>query len=490
MTVWSKIILVLIFLCGASIKYLMAQNYEITLPEKLNYSSTHYEVLGVNIDGILVMNSGKNTHSVSLYSNEMKLKWKKPIALKETGLVNIGKVFLMEDSAVVIYTVQAKGLTILKAVKVNIQLALIRPAVVIDTVTTSSLQSVPKINYSASYLKKRFLIYYEDLNTIENRKLHSFCLDEFLNYSWKNEYLPSDFVAPEIISAEIDDSVNCWFLFGENQVKNFHNDFPYNKLMLVCYNQSTKKIYKTITEETGMILTEPLLKQDISNKQILVAGLYASSPGIESDGIYFNRYSFAGELINKKQIEFSSDLLINLSGNNPPKRNDGFYSFQPSEMIVKKDGGIIFFVETHTISTESFNSPGYGNFGGSSSLTVNYFHYDEVIACSLSDTGKVEWNQVLHKKQQTEGDGGIFSSFSVLIAPTKLVIIFNDFTGGMDVLSAFTLQADGKLDRIEILNAEKKGLLPVSKAGKQISPNEIVIPSLKKGYLQYLKLLF
>lgn len=85
-----------------------------------------------------------------------------------------------------------------------------------------------------------------------------------------------------------------------------------------------------------MILTEPLLKQDISNKQILVAGLYASSPGVESDGIYFNRYSFAGELINKKQIEFSSDLLINLSGNNPPKRNDGFYSFQPSEMIVKK----------------------------------------------------------------------------------------------------------------------------------------------------------
>ena len=65
-----------------------------------------------------------------------------------------------------------------------------------------------------------------------------------------------------------------------------------------------------------------------------------------------------------------------------------------------------------------------------------------------------------------------------------------DGAAGMDVLSTFTLWPDGKVERNEIFNADKKGLLPLVKEGKQISPNEIVMPSLKKGYLQYLKILF
>ncbi len=468
----------------------MAQNFEFTLPEKLNYGSNRHEILGTNSGGIVVMNAGKNLHFISLYSTDMKLNWKKSISLKEFGSVNIGKVILMADSALVFYTTQTKGMTLLKAAKVNSQLLLIRPSIIIDTLTSSTLQSVPKINYSVSNNKKRFLIYYEDLNTIEKRKLHAYCLDDLLNNKWKSEFIATEFKDPEIISAQIDDSIYCSFLLGENHIKNFRNDFPYNKLMLVSYNDSQQTFSTTVTEESGMILTEALLKQDISNHQILVAVLYALAPGIKSEGIIIYRYSFNGDLINKKLIPFSIDMLSSLTGNITTKRNDGFFSFQPSEMIIKKDGGLIFFAESHSVSTESFNSSGLGNFGGSSSLTVNYYHYDEILAYSISDTGKIEWSQVLHKKQQTEGDGGLFSSFSILIAPAALIIVFNDFITGMDMLSAFKLEADGKTSRLELFNATKKGLLPVSKAAKQISINEIVIPSLKKGYLQYLKISF
>ena len=490
MTVWSKVILHTTILSIASIKLLMGQNYEITLPEKLNYGTNRYEVLGTNSDGIVTMNAGKNSHSIALYSYDMKMKWKKPIALKEIGFVNIGKVILTGDSAIVFYTIQARGITFLKAAKVNHQFMLIRSSIVVDTLATSTLLSVPKMSYSVSFLKKRFLIYYDDLNVGERKKMHAYCLDEWLNVNWEISYTATDFMESQIITAEIDDSLHSRFLFGENQVKNFHNDFPFNKNMMVCYNESTQTFSNTITEQYGMIFTEPLLKHDFTNHQLIVAGLYSNSPGNESNGIFINRYSLNGKLLSKKQIQFSTDLLTNLSGNNPPKRNDGFYFFHPSEMIVKKNGGVIFLAESHTVSTESFNSSGYGSFGGSSSLTVNYYHYDEIIACSISDTSGMEWNQVLHKKQQTESDGGIFSSYALVVAPTELILVYNDFSGGTNVLSSFIMKADGKVTRTEIFNADKKGLLPVSKAGQQISPNEIVIPSLKKGYLQYLKLLF
>ena len=218
--------------------------------------------------------------------------------------------------------------------------------------------------------------------------------------------------------------------------------------------------------------------------------MYALAPGTESNGIILLRFQLQGKSINKKLIAYSADLLSQLTGNISPKRSDGFFSFQPSDMVVKNDGGIIFLAESYSISTDAFNSSGYGNFGGSTSLTVNYYHFDEVIALSFNDTGGVEWNQVIHKKQQTESDGGIFSSFALLIAPTNLLLVYNDFAAGMDVLSTFTLWPDGKVEHNEIFNADKKGLLPLVKEGKQISPNEMVMPSLKKGYLQYLKILF
>ena len=378
----------------------------------------------------------------------------------------------------------------LKVAKVNAQLNLIRVATIIDTLATSTLLPVPGMNYTASFNKKRFLIYYDDLNNSDRRKLHSYGVDELLNLKWKNEFRSLDFVEPETVTAVIDDSFKCWFLIGENQVKNFHNDFPYNKFMLLSYNDSTKNFSQTIVEESGLIFTQPLLKLDFKNQQIIVAGLYALAPGTESNGIILLRFQLQGKSINKKLIAYSADLLSQLTGNISPKRSDGFFSFQPSDMVVKNDGGIIFLAESYSISTDAFNSSGYGNFGGSTSLTVNYYHFDEVIALSFNDTGGVEWNQVIHKKQQTESDGGIFSSFALLIAPTNLLLIFNDFAAGMDVLSTFTLWPDGKVERNEIFNADKKGLLPLVKEGKQISPNEMVMPSLKKGYLQYLKILF
>ncbi len=467
-----------------------AQSYEVSLPEKLNYGSNRFEVLGTNRDGIVAMNAGKNSHTIELYSFDMKLKWKKPLSLKEVGFVNIGKIILIEDSAIVFYTIQYKGMTMLKAAKVDEQLNLIRPSITIDTLATSTLLNVPKMNYSVSANKKRFLIYFEDLNIADKRSMHAFCVDALLNLKWKNAFRSTDFLEPELLTAELDDSLLCWFVIGENQVKNLRNDFPYNKIMLMTFNDSSMVFTKTLTEEAGMIFTEPIVRRDFNSNQLILAGLYSDSPGNESDGIFLNRYQNTGAIVADKMIQFSADLLINLSGNNPPKRNDGFYFFHPSAMIIKKNSGIIFLTESHSVSTESFNSTGYGNFGGSSSLTVNYYHYNEIVACSISNTDSIEWSQVLHKKQQTESDGGIFSSFALLIAPTELILIYNDFAGGTNVLSAFTMQSDGKVNRTEIFNADKKGLLPLAVAGKQVSPNEMVIPSLKKGYLQYLKILF
>lgn len=474
----------------AQTNFLRAQNFDVSLPEKLNYGTNRYEVLGENTEGTVVLIAGKSIHTIAVYSSELKLKWKKPIALKEVGQVSIGKIYLTGDSAIVFYSVLLKGMTVLKAAKVNAQMNLLRAVVVLDTLSTTTLLAAPPLNYSCSAARKRFVVYYDDLNNGEKRKLYCLCIDTHLKKIWQNEFRADGFVEPDVLSAAVLDSNHCWFIIGENQVKNFHNDYPYNKVMLVSVNDSSGAVAKTIIEKSGMIFNAPILKCDLVNRVMVVAGIYASSPGNESDGIFLLHFNFNGELLMKKFTPYSTELLSKLSGNTPPKRNDGFFSFRPSDFIIRRDGGIIFMAESFSISTEAFNSPGYGSGGGASSLTVNYYHYNEILALSLNDTGLVEWNQVLPKKQQTESDGGLFSSFHIVVAPTELILVFNDFSQNIDMLSYFTLKPDGNFSRTEIFNADKKGLLPLVREGEQISSGEIVMPSLKKGYLQFIKLTF
>lgn len=58
--------------------------------------------------------------------------------------------------------------------------------------------------------------------------------------------------------------------------------------------------------------------------------------------------------------------------------------------------------------------------------TVQEFNYDEVIIFNLKTDGTLDWSQALLKDQQTQDDGGIYSSFGLLENKLGKVYIFND----------------------------------------------------------------
>jgi len=151
---------------------------------------------------------------------------------------------------------------------------------------------------------------------------------------------------------------------------------------------------------------------------------------------------------------------------------------------------VLFIAQSESVSTEAYVNPPLGGFGLSTGFTVNYFHYDELAVLSFNQDGSVEWKQILHKKQSTEGDGGFFSSIGLMIAPTQLYFVFNDGINGQTVVTDFSLDATGVQSRKEIFSADRKGVMVVPRQGKQVSANEMVLPSFKKNFLQFVKISF
>jgi hypothetical protein len=118
------------------------------------------------------------------------------------------------------------------------------------------------------------------------------------------------------------------------------------------------------------------------------------------------------------------------------------------------------------------------------------FFYEEVFMTSIHPDGKEHWKNIIHKRQYSFDDSGIFSSFYLLKTAQNLSIIFNDDIRSQSTVSQFTIKSSGEYKRKAILNTGDIEVKLRIKDALQISSNQIVIPSQYKNKLRLIKFTF
>jgi hypothetical protein len=129
--------------------------------------------------------------------------------------------------------------------------------------------------------------------------------------------------------------------------------------------------------------------------------------------------------------------------------------------------------------------PGYTSY-----RTTDVFQFNDIIAFSINPEGKMEWSSVMRKKQASEDDNGTYSSFLTMNEKEKLRFVYLDDISFSGTLNAYVLNSMGKYTRDILFNQEDKDVMLLPKLGKQVSPNEIVLPSYKNNALRLVKLTF
>jgi len=71
-----------------------------------------------------------------------------------------------------------------------------------------------------------------------------------------------------------------------------------------------------------------------------------------------------------------------------------------------------------------------------------------------------------------------------------LQLIYNDGINGQTSVAGFNIDVNGNQERVDIFNSDRKGVMVIPRSSKQISPNELIMPSLKRNYLQFVKVSF
>ena len=96
----------------------------------------------------------------------------------------------------------------------------------------------------------------------------------------------------------------------------------------------------------------------------------------------------------------------------------------------------------------------------------------------------------MRKKQSSDDDNGVYSSFLTVNEKDRLRFLYLDEISAAGVLNQYTLTSDGKSDRKAVLNQEDKDVMLLPKSGRQVAPNEAVIPSYVNGLLRLVKITY
>lgn len=455
----------------------------------MNSNNTRLDIIGKYSEGILILEHSHNNDFLETYYDDMTLHWRRPLMMKDKGSA-IQKVLIAGDSVTVVYLQFVKNITVLKISRLNDLMIETGNSVILDTLATNSASPLPIIRFASSEDHKLFLIFTTTDNFYANRQVQFYLFDYRLKLVMKKKQtVAQDLIEPTLIDATVDTKNNIVCLLGERTAHGEHNDYDFEKLM-VSVLKNGKGLAEIPISEQKEFYSRPAMGIDAANSRVILSGFYAASPGETGDGTFYYSISIDSQSIFTRRLEkFSSDFISTVTGDIPPKTGDGFDNFQVMDVVVKKDGGAILMAESQFQLNESVANPMYGPFGIASSVVITYYHYDDIALFSFDSTGNIQWKKILHKRQETEGDGGYYSSYAMAIS-NQLDFVYNDNSSGQSNVALYSVKPDGEMVRSDLFNGDQKGVQLIPKFGRQVSAHELVIPSIKRNNIQFVKFTF
>jgi hypothetical protein len=163
------------------------------------------------------------------------------------------------------------------------------------------------------------------------------------------------------------------------------------------------------------------------------------------------------------------------------------------ELAFRKDGGVVALLEEIRQFSRNMNNMGVRPYafndpvGGR--ITIDYYH-EALLAASFNPDGSRHWEKVMLKKQFSQDDDGVFSSYGLLKTPAGLRLLFNDEIKNETTTSEYQLTGAGLVDRHSLFNTSNQNIQLRFRDALQIGSDEVLIPSEYRSHLRLVRIKF
>lgn len=468
----------------------MAQPHlEISAPTKLTGKASRFKIIGKNQDGYVVRFFG-NTDVLQSFTGDLRLLATRTIEFKnQIGLIQ--HLQLNKTGATAFYLSGDKKGIALIAQPLSTRFVENGKAVVIDSIFDKPDFAGVNLRVKQSLNQQYTLFYYPYFRGEKIESILFMCVDRALHKVFTRR-LKLDRPDYEIETARfvISNNGSAYAAFLNSKVKS--NKTEGENFSIYKMVPEVEDVYETQIAIDKNLFGDFYFDADNVNNNVVLSGFFdddiiTNEPA--AFGFFFTSLnSDSGSLNAVKYTAFSSDFMQELTGraNQEPR----LFTFNINNVILRNDGGALIIAESLVKDSREtvFNSQFSPTFN--SIQRINIYQYNDIIAFSLKPDGSVDWHVTMRKKQASEEDNGIYSSFLTVNERNKLRFLYLDEVSTAASLREYVINSSGTVTNNNLLYQENMDVMLLPKAGKQVAPDEVVLPSYLRNQFRILKITF
>ncbi|MFK7772010.1 MAG: hypothetical protein AB8F94_07715 [Saprospiraceae bacterium] len=440
-------------------------------------SDDTYDFIGKIKNQYLVFHNKGMEFEIKAFDKDLYSTWDKEIELEKRRSTILGIVPSNDDFSV-IYTCRKKR-------KLNLLLSRFSPAAnLLDTATIKIYSSLltPSLRVIRSEDKTKVLIYHIK----EQKKVEVLVYDlETMKILWERKLQPKEMAYYEKYKQFLLSNEGDLFIILQKENRKLQREKHHYEIHQVTADNQ----YELYTIPMQSNLTYDILfSYDNKNKNLTAAGLYSEKNRGRANGYFFLNIPPSNPDNHTLVFEkFDETIVDNLLG----KKADiekGIADLDVQEIVHRLDGGILMILERNRILERG---GGMGNGGGNfNNRSIVDYYFDDVIVFSIHPDGATHWKNVLHKKQYSQGDLAVFSSYFLLKTPSNLRFIFNDEIKPENTVSEYVVKGNGSFERNSVLSTDDQRIQLRFAEALQVGAREFVVPSILRTKMKLIRVTY
>lgn len=443
-----------------------------------------FDILGEMKGNLLLFRDRTTRFEVQAFNDKMRATWTKELFLDKRR-PQIVDVISDKESFCVFYHFKRKGNTILKAHKYDPAANLIDSVVVKDF---GPVFYTPDLQTLASEDKSK-IVFFEVENQVDV-KAYSFDIKK-MKLVWEEKFESQESSWNRDFREILTDNTGNFYLIFERD----NRKSQLEKHRFDIYKLNGESVISKSIPMTEYVRYDVRFEYDNLNKKLVAGGLYSDDSAAWARGSFYTNFKLeAPENPTITYHPFGDEFVFNLLEKSEKgmknKKNKGITETSIQEIVLRRDGGILIIGEQNRHLDR-----GYGNTRGSVG-TVNsayggryitdYF-YDDLFVISYHPTGEQHWKEVLHKKQYSQDDDAVYSSYFLAKTPSSLRLLFNDEIQFENTVSEYILKGNGAFTRNSVMSTENQQIRLRFKDALQISADVVIVPSEARNKLKLVK---
>ena len=471
----KKVVSLLLFLAFGVILY--AQRVTLSEPIILR-NDIAYHILGEMGEHTLLFRDRSTTFEVVGLNKAMKESWTKPLEL-DRRLPKVVDILPAETHFTLLYQFKDKTHTKLKAHRYGPGANLLDSVTIVDL---GYLFYTPRFIPVYSEDKSKTLLFFTEKQDV----MRAICFDNNnMELLWQTMVTPQDFnFYQNFLEVLVDNDGNMTIVTERDNYRTKREDHLYE---FYHYDGITDRLTRFSLPMEDKLTFDVVFKVDPLNKRLVVTGLYSGKNLGRSDGFfYINVDPYNPDSYVLESMEFPEEFIVTLLGKEADK-SKGVPEALLRDIVLRKDGGVLLIGELSRTFERNGANVARNFYDTNGRFSVDYY-YDEIFVLSIHPSGQLHWSTVMHKKQYSQDDDGIYSSFFVFKTASSLRFLFNDEIKYENTVSEYVLRGNGNFDRNSLMSTENLKLRLRFRDALQIDANTLLIPSERRNRLKIARL--